>query len=270
MAFLLANSGRTERVQSTQQMGFDRPPPASRTGRPPPDLGEFALVRIQGLSTRPARANERLSSRAASSADPRSGHRRKNGLSRNAASSCAVTLSFRRPRADGAEGMLARLDMPSGRRPQAGQPVIAEQHAPGRPVDEKEIRHRCGDGVRGFSRRKMSSVPASHDNVWRCSRPRSSVGSMPDTRQTIMDFRAARMLLRLIRRPPHGDRAAPPCRRRPGRIPGFGVAYAPVRDGDDVAEHVIVRVIDSLVPAASTGSKSGLAPSAAPGVPRPP
>jgi hypothetical protein len=56
---------------------------------------------------------------------------------------------------------------------------------------------RCGDGVSGFSRRKMSSVPASHDNAFRrCSRPRSSVGSMPDTRPTIIDFRAAGMLLR--------------------------------------------------------------------------
>ena len=42
---------------------------------------------------------------------------------------------------DGAERMLARLDMPSGRQPQAGQPVIAQQDAPGRPVDEQEIRH---------------------------------------------------------------------------------------------------------------------------------
>jgi hypothetical protein len=42
---------------------------------------------------------------------------------------------------DGAERMLAGLDMPSGRQPQAGQPVVAEQHAPSRPVDEQEVRH---------------------------------------------------------------------------------------------------------------------------------
>jgi hypothetical protein len=42
---------------------------------------------------------------------------------------------------DGAERMLAGLYMPSARQPQAGQPVVAEQHAPGRPVDEQQVRH---------------------------------------------------------------------------------------------------------------------------------
>jgi hypothetical protein len=37
--------------------------------------------------------------------------------------------------------MLAGLDMPSGRQPQAGQLVVAEQHTPGRPVNEQEVRH---------------------------------------------------------------------------------------------------------------------------------
>jgi len=45
------------------------------------------------------------------------------------------------PEPDGAERMLTGLDMASGRQPKAGQPVVAQQHAPGRPVDEQQVRH---------------------------------------------------------------------------------------------------------------------------------
>jgi hypothetical protein len=41
---------------------------------------------------------------------------------------------FGRLAPDGVERMLAGLDVSSGRQPQAGQPVVAEQHAPGLPV----------------------------------------------------------------------------------------------------------------------------------------
>jgi hypothetical protein len=42
---------------------------------------------------------------------------------------------------NGLERVLARLDMPSGRLPQAGEAVVAEQHALVRAVDEQEVRH---------------------------------------------------------------------------------------------------------------------------------
>jgi len=93
--------------------------------------------------------------------------------------------------ADGLERMLTGLDMPSGRQPQAGQPVVAEQHLPARRSTSRKYETRCGDGVSGLSRRKMLSVPASHDRAFRlCSRPRSSTGSMPVIRSVIIDFRA--------------------------------------------------------------------------------
>jgi hypothetical protein len=40
---------------------------------------------------------------------------------------------------DRVKRMLAGLDMPSGRQPQARQAVITQQHAPGRTVHQQEI-----------------------------------------------------------------------------------------------------------------------------------
>lgn len=111
--------------------------------RPPPDLGEFALVRTQGLPD--------MTGEGEPEADvnmPRRerahglGHREEKRpvLGRRVGLRDDAELFDGLP-PDGVERMLARLDMPSGRQPQAGQPVIAEQHAPGRPVDEQKVRH---------------------------------------------------------------------------------------------------------------------------------
>ena len=84
---------------------------------------------------------------------------------------CFVIMAISsRARPDGAERMLTGLDMPPGRQPQAGQPVIAQQHAPGRPVGKQEVR----DQMR---RRKFVACPAGRCRRSRPARTRRSGGA---------------------------------------------------------------------------------------------
>ena len=67
---------------------------------------------------------------------------RKNGWAWNARVELRGNAEFFDDLAlDGRERVLAGLDVAAGRQPQARQPVIAEQHAPGLPVDGQEVRH---------------------------------------------------------------------------------------------------------------------------------
>ena len=91
-------------------------------GRPPPDLGEFALVRTQGLPQATGEGEPQADVHV-----PRRGrthglgHREEERLipeRRVGLCGDAEFLDGLAP--DGVEGMLAGLDMPSGRQPQAG------------------------------------------------------------------------------------------------------------------------------------------------------
>lgn len=109
---------------------------------PPPDLDEFAPIRMQRLPDASGEGEPEADVGMPHRGRTRGlGHREKERpvperrveMRRNAEFFDGLTPNS-------IERMLAGLDMASGRQPQARQPVVAEQHAPGRPVDQQEIR----------------------------------------------------------------------------------------------------------------------------------
>jgi hypothetical protein len=100
--------------------------------RPPPDLGEFALVRMQGLPDATGEGEPEADVHVPRRGRTRGfGHREEEGFvleSRVELRGDAEFFGGLAP--NGAERMLAGLDVPSRRQPEAGQPVVAEQYAP--------------------------------------------------------------------------------------------------------------------------------------------
>jgi hypothetical protein len=115
---------------------------------PPADLGELALIWLQGLADVAGQGEPKADVHM-----PRCGradgfgHREEERpVAERRVGYGSDAQLFDNLAVDGSERVLAGLDVAAGWQPQAGQTVIAQQDARGRAVDQQEIRHQVRRG----------------------------------------------------------------------------------------------------------------------------
>lgn len=120
--------------------------------RPPADPGELALVRAEGLAGFAGQGEPEADVHV-----PRlwRAHGLRHREEERPAGERRVwprgyAELFRGLAADGGVRVLAGLDVAAGWQPQAGQPVVAQQHAARLAVGEQEVRHQVRRGGAGL------------------------------------------------------------------------------------------------------------------------